>query len=580
MNNDYNIQLGVKADGSDLQKQVDRLAKGLKDIDIKVDSSSLKNVSVTYEEIEKTGKRIQTINAQLVNQNGQLLSATIKVDDATGDIINKKTKWTQSTKTETAELNKQTQQIQKQASLITQMNKADTKLKLFDMDYGNIEQFGSKIKSLQSELNSVQGIKNIDDQSSAFAKVNNEIQLLNKSLSIYKKNANLDDVTKRNQKLADSMDIVKTRSDGANKGFSAYLKTLKPQALKEYSAEIKGISDAFSKAQDTGNKMDYSKASASLSKFKSEMKNAGMETASFSQILKDNISAFTNWYLIGNAVSLVARNFRSAIGTIVEVDTLLTEISKTSNLTGESLKELGINAFDAASKYGTAVQAYLKGFQEMSRGNDVETATGLAELSIMAQSAGDMTAELANDYIIATNAAYKLNNEVSKLTNVLDGQNQITNRNQVSMTDLAEATKVAGSQAAQSGIAIDEMTAAMGTMIASTKQGGAVAGRAFKGILMNLQQVSGEIDGEVFNEESFKKVEETLNNVGVKIEKIVDGTARLRNPIEILKELAEVYNSLPDDSVNKANIISDLGGKYRGNEYYKMLTASYVQKCA
>jgi hypothetical protein len=101
----------------------------------------------------------------------------------------------------------------------------------------------------------------------------------------------------------------------------------------------------------------------------------------------------------------------------------------------------------------------------------------------------------------------------------------------------------------------------MGTMIASTKQGGDIAGRAFKGILMNLQQVSGEIDGEIFDTNSFKKAEKALSDVGVATETIVDGTAKLRDPIEILKELADVYNSLPTDSVEKANIIADLGGK-------------------
>lgn len=50
------------------------------------------------------------------------------------------------------------------------------------------------------------------------------------------------------------------------------------------------------------------------------------------------------------------------------------------------------------------------------------------------------------------------------------------------------------------------------------------------------------------------------------METIVDGSARLRDPMVILKELSEVYNSLPNDSVDKANIIADLGGKYRGND--------------
>lgn len=49
------------------------------------------------------------------------------------------------------------------------------------------------------------------------------------------------------------------------------------------------------------------------------------------------------------------------------------------------------------------------------------------------------------------------------------------------MTELANATKLVASQAAQSGVAEDEMTAALSTMIATTQQGGEVAARAFRG---------------------------------------------------------------------------------------------------
>ena len=49
------------------------------------------------------------------------------------------------------------------------------------------------------------------------------------------------------------------------------------------------------------------------------------------------------------------------------------------------------------------------------------------------------------------------------------------------MKNLAEATKIVASQAYQSGVGIDEMTAALGTMIATTQQGGEVAARSLKG---------------------------------------------------------------------------------------------------
>lgn len=49
------------------------------------------------------------------------------------------------------------------------------------------------------------------------------------------------------------------------------------------------------------------------------------------------------------------------------------------------------------------------------------------------------------------------------------------------MTQLAEATKIAAAQSASAGVSAEEMTAAIGTMIATTQQGGEIAARAWRG---------------------------------------------------------------------------------------------------
>jgi len=82
----------------------------------------------------------------------------------------------------------------------------------------------------------------------------------------------------------------------------------------------------------------------------------------------------------------------------------------------------------------------------------------------------------------------------------------------------------------------------------------------------------GEFDGEVIDEEQLKKVEERCHSLGVELEYMKDGIATLRNPIEVLKDLAEVYNSLPDDSAEKQGLISDLGGKYHANALSALLS--------
>lgn len=152
-------------------------------------------------------------------------------------------------------------------------------------------------------------------------------------------------------------------------------------------------------------------------------------------------------------------------------------------------------------------------------------------------------------------------------------QNYVTNHYALNMSQLAEATKIAGSQAAQSGIGIDEMTAALATMISTTQQGGEIASRALRGILMNIQQVKGEVgDGEEdITAESLSKYEKAAEALGVSLKEVRNGAVALRDPMVVLNELAIAYNKEADDSIKKANLISAIGGKYRGNQLSALL---------
>lgn len=67
-----------------------------------------------------------------------------------------------------------------------------------------------------------------------------------------------------------------------------------------------------------------------------------------------------------------------------------------------------------------------------------------------------------------------------------------TNRNAVNMTELSEGMSIVGSTAASFGVDVDETTAALGTMIATTQQSGSEVARAFRAILLNIRQVSDE----------------------------------------------------------------------------------------
>lgn len=139
-----------------------------------------------------------------------------------------------------------------------------------------------------------------------------------------------------------------------------------------------------------------------------------------------NIKKMGEFLVSYGATDYAFQAVADSVGELKNVDSILTEISKTSDMTSSQLEQLGNDSFDYASKYGRTVSDYLTGVQEMSRsGFYGDQAKELADLSVLAQSAGDMTAETANSYLLATNAAYGYNGSVDKLNAALDGQNMI-----------------------------------------------------------------------------------------------------------------------------------------------------------
>lgn len=280
--------------------------------------------------------------------------------------------------------------------------------------------------------------------------------------------------------------------------------------------------------------------------------------------LKDQFSqaaqSFSQWMSVSSAIMFLTSKTGNAISEIKELDNILTEISKTSDMTSQQLKELGMDAYDAASKYGRTASDYLLGVQEMARsGFYGDKGSAMAEQSLLAQSAGDMTAELANKYILATNAAYKFNGEAEKINSVLDGQNQITNTNSVAMEDMAIAMSEVGTVASGYQVSIEDLSAMIGTIESVTKLGGSEVGNAIKAILINLQNITSD------------KIVDTLNAANASMTEMVDGAEKLRNPIDILRDLADTFNQLDDNDPLRAEILTNIGQKYHANKLGALL---------
>lgn len=294
-------------------------------------------------------------------------------------------------------------------------------------------------------------------------------------------------------------------------------------------------------------------------KIDAEQRSFGKLGKNLKDQFKQAAESFSQWVSVSSVIMAGVYKFKEAVSELKELDTILTEISKTSDLTNNQIKELGANSFDTASKYGKTASDYLTGVQEMYRAG-FDNAEQMSELSVLAQSAGDMDADAANDYLIATNAAYNYKGSVEELNKVLDSQNYITNNAAVSMQDMADATSIAASIASQYGVKVDELSSLIAVAVSKTRESGSEIGTALKALFINLQNTTS------------KPIKNAFDNVGISMTKMVGDSEQLKTPIELLKELSTVFNSLPEGDKKRANILTAIGGKHHANVLSSILS--------
>lgn len=486
-------------------------------------------------------------------------------------------------------------QIQKLNQMVAQYHNAEKAEKSLQ---NQVKNYGDKIDSnvlkLNNALNQSTFLKNssnpqVVEVKKQIADLITEYQTLKNTLQgdltpdgIQNVITRFDELDKQFKQVTTSANTLKTSisaSDTMSK--QAQQAELLTQRVKKLTAEINTYKDSNAKAMQSNhltsngktfsqemedmylqlshcaNNDDFQKIAANFRNIKAEAKSLGLTGGTIFTNLWANLKKFSSWMSLTSLVSTFVMDIRNAITELKEIDTILTEISKTSDLTTEALAKLGKTSFESASKYGKKASDYLTGVQEMYRAG-FQNAPEMSELSILAQAAGDLSSDAANDYLIATNSAYELGGSIEKLNSVLDSQNFITNNAAVSMQDMADATSEAASVAAQYGVNIDELSSLIAVVVSKTRESGSEVGNALKALFINLQDTTS------------KPIQEAFDSVNISMTEMVNGSEKLKTPIELIKELSAAFTSLDEGDTRRANILSDIGGRFYHN----------VQKCA
>lgn len=562
------VKIDADGDGADFIKNFNRQFESLNKVALQSGQNISKNFNKGtnsikldgfykeyFKQIEKNKKKADQLEEKYANKSYAPTSSEAL----------KAVKAKQSAETKTN--NEYIKQIEKQADKIAQIQKKISQ-GFLEVDASNIkkslnkysgidsdrlknaEVSYKKLLSLGKELEAGIGIdgKRLSDNdilskyneyTDVFKKISNDVKILsNEFSSITKPFSSLDSIAASNKTLT----WLKNNS----------------AAAKDYGEELTNIAEAQRKATSADELKELNKRYRMV--ISEAAKNGTIGNSPFDEFKRAfmKIGQFSQIY---GGIDKFVGSVSNAVTELKDMDDILTEISKVSEMSSSQLKQLGDDSFDYANKYGKTVTDYLEGVTEMNRsGYYGQQGIDLANTSVLAQASGDMTANVANAYLLATNAAYEYAGSAEKLNAVLDGQNMITNRNSVDMTDMAEATTQAGSMAAQAGVEVDQLSALIGTAVARTKKSGNEIGTALKALFINLQNTQNN------------KIVGTFDNLGISMTKMVDDTELLKTPIELIKELSDAYNTLPDGSVMKSDILTNIGGKHHANVLSSILS--------
>lgn len=318
----------------------------------------------------------------------------------------------------------------------------------------------------------------------------------------------------------------------------------------------------------------------SVKSYSSSVKQASKDTKELiglSKILGDslgNIAAkIVAWQVINAAVATMIRSFKDAVSTMKAVDDELVTVRKVTGATAEEMKRLEKQAYATASAYGVAADQYLESVAAFARAGYGDQAEALAELSTKTQIVGDTTAEVANQFLLAVDAAYQYKGNIESLTKVLDGANEIDNHYATSIEKIAEGLGKVAPIAAQTHVGINELTAAIGTITAVTQRSGTEAATALRALLLNIVgDTKTEIEeGVTWTTGEIAGLTDVIKKYAPAAYEAAQATGEVIDPMEAIGGLAQ---SMKDGLLTEQelmNMVSDIGGKLRTSQLLALI---------
>ena len=135
------------------------------------------------------------------------------------------------------------------------------------------------------------------------------------------------------------------------------------------------------------------------------------------------VKKFSDWIIAGTLFYQPLKLFKDGLQTLKEIDTILVDIAKVTNMTNEEMKKLALTGAQVGQEFGRTAQEYLRMYSSFAKMGFKEQAGELTEAALLLANVGDMTDEQASKSLIGTMAGFRL--EAEESTNVIDKMNAV-----------------------------------------------------------------------------------------------------------------------------------------------------------
>lgn len=339
-----------------------------------------------------------------------------------------------------------------------------------------------------------------------------------------------------------------------------------PNKLKEEFGDLKGTVEFFIKAGRISAQQS-DELNAKFMELNANLSESGKKYQSLGKQMLERLRSQSS-QLLAQYFSFqdLIRYGRTAVTTIIQLDTALVDLRKTTSMNTQELNEFYRASTDIGKQLGVTSQQIIQQAADWSRlgYSTKEQAETMAELSSkFASVSPGMSTDQSTDYLVSTMKAFGIEtDEVER--KIMDNVNRIGNTFATTNAEIGEMLTRSSAAMHEANNTLEETIALESAAVQITRNA-ETTGTAFRTVSMRIRGMDEETEELSADLENIAGDLADLTKINGKggIRIFTDDTrTEYKSTYQILKELADIWDELTDKQ--HADILEKIAGKRGG----------------